>query len=67
VELLQARGARLLITTTPEIEGRSFGTNVLEAAFLALLRKKWEEATVEDYLRLIKALDLKPSVTRLNA
>jgi len=65
-ELLRSRGARMLITTTPEIEGRSFGTNVMEAIFLALLNKKWEEAMPEDYLRLIKDLGLKPSIRRLN-
>lgn len=36
VELLRQRGAGGLITTTPELEGRSFGTNVLEAVFVAL-------------------------------
>lgn len=35
-ELLLQRGAGGLITTTPEWAGRSFGTNVLEAVFLAL-------------------------------
>src|SRR5690606_14989923 len=28
---LQRRGVRWLVTTTPELGGRSFGTNVLEA------------------------------------
>ncbi|MGQ9498220.1 MAG: quinate 5-dehydrogenase [Desulfotomaculales bacterium] len=65
-ELLRSRGARMLITTTPEVDGRSFGTNVMEAIFLVLLNKKWDEATPEDYLRLIKDLDLKPSIRRLN-
>ncbi|ATY83658.1 quinate 5-dehydrogenase [Kyrpidia spormannii] len=35
-ELLRRRGAGGLITTTPEWEGRSFGTNVLEAVFVAM-------------------------------
>lgn len=65
-ELLKSRGARMLITTTPEIEGRSFGTNVLEAVFLALLKRKWNEVTFEDYLRLIKELGLRPSIRKLN-
>lgn len=32
---LAARGARALVTTTPVFDGRSFGTNVLEAALTA--------------------------------
>lgn len=35
-ELLRARGARLLVTTTPRLNGRSVSTNVLEAAFVAV-------------------------------
>ena len=35
VAMLRERGARLLITTTPAIGGRSFGTNALEAALVA--------------------------------
>lgn len=64
--LLKERGARMLITTTPELAGRSFGTNVMEAVFLALLGKKWEEATSRDYLDLIERVGLKPSVRVLN-
>lgn len=33
---LQARGARLVATTTPRIDGRSLPTNLLEAAFVAV-------------------------------
>lgn len=35
-ELLKARGVTLLVTTTPVLEGRSFGTNVVEAAVVAV-------------------------------
>ncbi len=58
--------ASLVITTTPELNGRSFGTNVMEAAFIALLGKKWEEVQKEDYLRLLRELKLKPRIERLN-
>ncbi|MCY0881132.1 MAG: quinate 5-dehydrogenase [Firmicutes bacterium] len=34
-EILRQRGAQQLITTTPILSGRSFGTNVLEAALIA--------------------------------
>ncbi len=36
VEQLRRRGVRLLVTTTPVLEGRSFGTNVVEAAVVAV-------------------------------
>ncbi len=61
---LAARGVKLLITTTPEIAGRSFGTNVLEAALLALLGKAWKDVEPADYERLLRELELKPRVIR---
>ena len=36
IELLRERGAALLVTTTPQLNGRSLPTNVLEAAFVAV-------------------------------
>jgi hypothetical protein len=36
VEFLRSRGVELLITSTPRFEGRSFGTNVIEATMVAL-------------------------------
>lgn len=36
VELLRERGAKMLITSTPNLGGRSFGTNVMEGVFAAL-------------------------------
>lgn len=66
VQVLRERGVETLVTTTPEFGGRSFGTNVLEAALLVLLRKKWDEVMPGDYLDLIRRLDLKPRIVRLN-
>jgi len=64
VEELRRRGVAMLVTTTPDLGGRSFGTNVLEAALLALLGKRWEEVTPDDYARLLGQLDLRPRVVR---
>ena len=36
VEFLRDRGVELLVTSTPRLEGRSFGTNVIEATMVAL-------------------------------
>jgi hypothetical protein len=66
VEELAARGIKTLITTTPEIAGRSFGTNVLEAALLALLGKAWSDVVPGDYERLLRELRLKPRVVQLD-
>jgi hypothetical protein len=66
VEELAARGVSMLITTTPEIGGRSFGTNVLEAALLALLGKRWSDVVPADYERLLRALRLKPRVVKMD-
>ncbi|MDQ7822141.1 MAG: quinate 5-dehydrogenase [Candidatus Eremiobacteraeota bacterium] len=66
IEMLKARGVKYLITTTPEFQGRSFGTNVLEAVLLAMLGKRWQEVTAEEYLDLIKRLELKPRIEILN-
>ena len=62
VEELRRRGVQLLVTTTPEFQGRSFGTNVVEAALLALLGKKWSEVSSSDYEELLHRLRLEPRV-----
>ncbi len=62
VEDLRQRGVELLITTTPEFEGRSFGTNVMEATMVAILGKKVDEIVPQDYLSLLKKLDFKPRI-----
>ena len=66
VEELRARGVARLVTTTPDFGGRSFGTNVVEAALLALLGKRWSDVTEDDYTRLIAAANLRPRVLELN-
>lgn len=57
IELLKTRGAAKLITTTPEFEGRSFGTNVMEGVFAAL-----GATTSDDYRGLLAQLDWQPRV-----
>jgi hypothetical protein len=66
VDELAERGVALLITTTPDIAGRSFGTNVLEAALVALLGKAWSDVTPADYERVLQELQLKPRVVKLD-
>lgn len=66
VELLAKRGAGMLVTTTPEFNGRSFGTNVMEAVLVAILEKSWDDISPEEYLTLLKKLDFKPRIVQLN-
>ncbi|WP_406677534.1 quinate 5-dehydrogenase [Moorella sp. ACPs] len=66
IEELRRRGIKTLITTTPEFNGRSFGTNVMEGVLLTLSGKKPEDVTPEDYNRLLDRLEFKPRIVNLN-
>lgn len=59
---IRNRGAKMLITTTPEFNGRSFGTNVVEAILVAISNKKLEDMSDEEYKKLIKLIDYKPRI-----
>jgi hypothetical protein len=65
IEFLRARGVRIVMTTTPRFEGRSFGTNMMEAALTAYAGKGRMLSDAE-LNGLIDELDLRPSVQRLN-
>lgn len=65
-KLLQERGVATLITTTPEIGGRSFGTNILEGVLVALSGKRPEELTVLDYGRILDEINIMPRVKQLS-
>ena len=66
VEDLKKRGVSYLITTTPELNGRSFGTNVFQATLLAISGKSPQELNPEDYLKLIEKIGFKPRIEKLN-
>jgi len=53
IEMLRERGAKLLVTSTPELNGRSFGTNVMEALACVLIGKKPEDITSDEYHKLL--------------
>jgi hypothetical protein len=65
VEAFRQRGVRYLVTATPRLEGRSFGTNVMEAALVALAGKKrpLTEAELEE---MLERLGLRPTLQRLD-
>ncbi len=65
VEFFRERGVKYMITTTPCLEGRSFGTNMMEAAFVAVSGKK-RPLTLPELNQLIDELHFEPQLHRLN-
>jgi hypothetical protein len=66
VEELQKRGLHILVTTTPRLAGRSFGTNVMEAVCRCLIDKPDDQITEADFVDLIERVPLKPQLHVLN-
>ncbi len=65
IEFLRVRNVRRVITSTPRYEGRSFGTNLMEATLTAYAGKG-RPLTGAELNGLIDELDLRPSVELLN-
>ncbi len=63
--LLKERGVSKVITTTPDMGGRSFGTNVIEALMVTLMNKPIDQIKPENYFAMLKELDMKPGVVDL--
>jgi hypothetical protein len=66
VEELKKREAALLVTSTPEFSGRSFGTNVMEALIVSFSGKRPEELREDDYLQLLEKMKFEPRVVKLS-
>lgn len=66
VEELRQRNLHILVTVTPRLEGRSFGTNVMEATLLALMDKPQSEVTKADFEGLINRIPLETNIEVLN-
>ena len=64
MELLSKRNVKLLCTTTPRLNGRSFGTNVMEATLTALAEssKPLEQSTLA---KMLKEAEIEPTLSRL--
>lgn len=67
VAKLRALGLERLVTTTPRLQGRSPGTNVMEGVLVALSGKRPEQLTEADYLDLLRQLQWQPTVELLQA
>jgi len=66
VEELRRRGVHLLVTTTPELNGRSFGTNVMEGVLVSLADKPFDQLTSDDYNQLLDKIGFQPRIEVLN-
>lgn len=64
-KLLKEAGVKLLITTTPCLDGRSFGTNVMEALLVAVTGERKPLAPAE-YIALLEQYKIESSVEFLN-
>lgn len=65
VELFRKTGVKYLVTTTPVLEGRSFGTNMMEAALVAI-SGKGRPLSLDEYSELLEKLDFQPQLQELN-
>ncbi len=65
IQLLKERGIRQLITTTPELNGRSFGTNVMEGVLIALSGRNPDSMLPEEYSDLLESVGFRPRVLNL--
>lgn len=62
LEDLRDRGVRTVFTTTPEMNGRSYGTNVLEAVMVAASGKNVRDLKTDDFLGMISDSKIEPRV-----
>ena len=65
VALLKERGLSHLVTVTPRLDGRSFGTNVMEAALTALAGKE-RTLTTAELTAMLDEENMTPSVLPLH-
>lgn len=65
VEFLKKRGIKYLITTTLSFDGRTFGTNMMEAALVAVAGKG-RPLTRDEYNELLDKLNFEPLLQELN-
>lgn len=65
VALFRKCGVKYLVTATPVLEGRSFGTNMMEAALIAV-SGKGRVLTHGEYEEMLSGLGFEPTLQELN-
>ena len=64
MEMFKERGVLYVVTTTPILDGRSFGTNMMEAALTAVAGKN-RPLTHAELNEMIADLDMRPTIHKL--
>jgi hypothetical protein len=64
MELFRQRGVQTVLTTTPEYDGRSFGTNMMEAALTAVAGKN-RPLSHDELNQMLAELKLRPTMHSL--
>ena len=65
VELFRRAGVKYLVTSTPVLQGRSFGTNMMEAALIAAAGKG-RKLTTAELRQMLDQLGFQPQLRELN-
>lgn len=65
MSLFMEAGVKYVVTSTPVIEGRSFGTNMMEAALIAVSGKE-RKLSLEELNVLLDELGIEPQLQELN-
>lgn len=65
IELFRQAGIKYLVTSTPVLDGRSFGTNMMEAALVAVAGKG-RKLTYDEIDELLEQLGFEPQLQELN-
>jgi hypothetical protein len=65
VEIFRKAEVKYLVTSTPRLEGRSFGTNMMEAALVAA-SGKGRPLTYDELNEMLSRLGLEPQLEELN-
>lgn len=64
-KMLKERGVHILVTTTPEIGERSFGTNILEGMLVSLRPGTIDSISSQEYEDMLDQHGVKPRVKQL--
>jgi hypothetical protein len=65
IELFRRSGVKYVVTSTPVLDGRSFGTNMMEAALIAVAGKG-RKLTHDEISELLDQLKFEPQLQELN-
>jgi len=62
IEELKSRGVKLIISSTPSLNGRNFGTNVLEGIIISKIGKSIYETSEQELDNILTEMNWQPSI-----